>query len=68
MLARIMCLAVAGGAVLLAFNTREDRGKDLFTRRCSGCHALDLNKEGPPLRNVYGRKRRARPAFLIPMP
>ena len=61
--ARIMCLAVAGGAVLLAFNTQEERGKDLFMRRCSGCHALDLNKEGPPLRNVYGRKAASAPGF-----
>jgi cytochrome c len=63
MLARIMCLAVAGGVVLLAFNTREERGKDLFMRRCSGCHALDLNKEGPRLRNVYGRKAASAPGF-----
>ena len=63
MLARIMCLAVAAGAVLLAFNTQEERGKDLFLRRCSGCHALDLNKEGPRLRNVYGRKAASAPGF-----
>ena len=25
-------------------------------RRCSGCHAPDLNKEGPRLRGVYMRK------------
>jgi cytochrome c len=30
-------------------------GKALFEKRCTGCHALDLNKEGPRLRNVYGR-------------
>jgi cytochrome c len=30
-------------------------GKDLFARRCSGCHALDKEKEGPRLRGVYGR-------------
>jgi cytochrome c len=63
MLARIMCLAVAAGAVLLAFNTQEERGKDLFLRRCGGCHALDLNKEGPRLRNVYGRKAASVPGF-----
>jgi cytochrome c len=32
------------------------RGKDLFERRCGGCHSLDADKEGPRLRNVYGRK------------
>lgn len=30
-------------------------GKDLFLRRCSGCHAPDKDKEGPRLRGVYGR-------------
>jgi cytochrome c len=49
--------ALAGGAVVvLALGAAaEERGKDLFARRCSGCHALDLDKEGPRLRGVYGR-------------
>jgi cytochrome c len=63
MLTKILCSAVAGGAILLALTTQEERGKDLFMRRCSGCHALDLNKEGPPLRNVYGRKAASAPGF-----
>jgi cytochrome c len=33
-----------------------ERGKQLFEKRCTGCHALDQDKEGPRLRNVYGRK------------
>jgi cytochrome c len=41
---------------LLAFSTPEQTGKELFIRRCSGCHAPDLNKEGPSLRGIYGRK------------
>ena len=49
-------LILMAGAAALAFDTPEDRGKQLFERRCSGCHALDLNKEGPRLRGVYGRK------------
>ena len=32
-----------------------DRGKQLFEKRCTGCHSLDQDKEGPRLRNVYGR-------------
>jgi cytochrome c len=47
---------IAGATVLLALSTPEERGKDLFERRCSGCHARDLNREGPRLRGVYGRK------------
>ena len=30
-------------------------GKELFEKRCGGCHALDGDKEGPRLRGVYGR-------------
>ena len=32
------------------------RGKELFEKRCGGCHSLDKDKEGPRLGNVYGRK------------
>ncbi|MGA3130909.1 MAG: heme-binding domain-containing protein [Terracidiphilus sp.] len=32
------------------------RGDSVFTRRCTGCHAIDANREGPHLRGVYGRK------------
>jgi cytochrome c len=29
--------------------------KSLFEKRCSGCHALDADHEGPRLRGVFGR-------------
>lgn len=64
MLVKIACALVAGGAILLAVTNPEERGKDLFLRRCSGCHAPDLNKEGPRLRGVYGRKAASVPDFL----
>lgn len=38
-------------------------GKILFEKRCTGCHALDKNKEGPRLRDVYGRKAGVAPDF-----
>jgi cytochrome c len=50
-------------AVLLAVRTHAEDGKNLFERRCSGCHAADLDKEGPRLRGVYGRKAGASPGF-----
>ena len=31
------------------------RGKALFEKRCTGCHSLDQDKEGPHLRGVYMR-------------
>lgn len=33
-----------------------DRGRALFNRRCTGCHALDTDREGPHLRGVYLRR------------
>jgi cytochrome c len=33
-----------------------EKGKAAFQRRCTGCHALDRDKEGPRLGGVYGRK------------
>jgi cytochrome c len=30
-------------------------GKQIFQKRCTGCHALDSEKVGPRLRGVYGR-------------
>lgn len=31
------------------------RGKAVFEKRCTGCHALDRDREGPHLGGVYGR-------------
>jgi cytochrome c len=41
----------------------EDRGKQLFDKRCTGCHSLDRNKEGPRLQGVYGRQAGTAPNF-----
>ncbi len=49
--------------ILLALSTPEERGKEVFVRRCSGCHAADIDKEGPRLRGVYGRKSAGVPGF-----
>ena len=32
-----------------------DRGKMLFEKRCTGCHELTQNHEGPRLAGIYGR-------------
>jgi cytochrome c len=34
----------------------EVKGKDVFQRRCGGCHSPDRAMEGPRLRGVYCRK------------
>ena len=32
------------------------RGKAVFEKRCTGCHAMEVDREGPRLRGVFGRK------------
>jgi cytochrome c len=59
-------IGVAAGAfaLLLAGLTLSEVGraqspaseKELFEKRCGGCHSLDRDKEGPQLHGVYGRK------------
>jgi cytochrome c len=39
------------------------RGKEVFEKRCVGCHALDSEKEAPRLRGVYGRTSGSVPSF-----
>ena len=31
------------------------RGKDVYEKRCTGCHAMTQDREGPRLQGVYGR-------------
>ncbi len=52
---------VAGAAIAIAGD--PGRGRTAFEKRCSGCHALDTIKAGPPLRGVYGRKSGKNPRF-----
>jgi cytochrome c len=33
----------------------SSQGKEIFEKRCTGCHALDSDHEGPRLRGVFGR-------------
>jgi cytochrome c len=40
-----------------------EQGKQLFEKRCTGCHSLDRNKEGPRLGDVYGRQSGTSPGF-----
>jgi len=52
----LLLAPTVAGMVLLAWTPQDEHGKELFERRCSGCHAPNINKEGPRLRGVYGRK------------
>lgn len=39
-----------------AYADEASKGRDLFLRRCLGCHAFICNKEGPKLGGLIGRK------------
>ena len=59
----ISVLIALGGALLVTWISWGVRpllaetspGKQMFEKRCTGCHALDNEKTGPRLRGVYGR-------------
>ena len=40
-----------------------DQGRVLFEKRCTGCHALDRSKAGPPLRGVFGNAAGRNPQY-----
>ncbi len=64
---RLILPGLIAGALLLAFastdSTSAQKGKAVFERRCSGCHATDTNREGPRLRKAYGNKAASVPDF-----
>ena len=50
--------ALVASSVVLTSAAEAQSGQDgqaLFQKRCSGCHALDADHEGPRLRGVVGR-------------
>jgi cytochrome c len=59
--------ALAAFALYLAGSTLSGQqppaGKDLFAKRCGGCHALDRDKEGPRLGGVCGRSAASLDSF-----
>ena len=62
-------LVVAAGLAVSAASAAETgnaaRGKNLFSRTCQNCHstAIGVNKIGPSLRGVVGRKAGGVPDF-----
>ena len=70
---RKACIAAVASLLLLlalvvfpkisAAAEEADQGKQLFEKRCTGCHSLDRNKEGPKLGGVYGRPAGTAPGF-----
>lgn len=64
--ALLTAIFIAGALTLahsLATAQALSTGIELFNRRCGGCHALDRDKEGPRLGDVYGRVAGSVPSF-----
>jgi cytochrome c len=53
----VMAMLVAGPVLSTSGQAQvtEKHSRELFEKRCGGCHALDRDKEGPRLGGVYGR-------------
>ena len=45
-----------GSEAALAGSGDAVHGKAVFEKRCTGCHAMDADREGPRLAGVFGRK------------
>jgi cytochrome c len=52
----ILSKSAGGSEATLAGAGDAARGKSVFERRCTGCHAMDGDREGPRLAGVFGRK------------
>ena len=54
----VLIWSVALLAEFASSDTKADAvaGRAAFEKRCTGCHALDHDKEGPRLAGVVGRK------------
>jgi cytochrome c len=68
---RLLAAALmAAGAILITSTlpfagaaNDTSRGKELFEKRCSGCHSADRDMEGPRLGGVFGRPSGTVPSF-----
>jgi cytochrome c len=66
--ADVRALTMLGGnggesEAALAGDGDAARGKVVFEKRCTGCHAMDADREGPRLAGVFGRKAGSVPGF-----
>jgi cytochrome c len=48
--------SAGGSEAALAGEGDAAHGKLVFEKRCTGCHALEVDREGPRLAGVFGRK------------
>lgn len=50
----LLFVFATGSSVVYANDA--NKGRDLFLKKCIGCHAFACNKEGPSLGGLFGRK------------
>ena len=55
--------AEAGPSDQTALDGDPARGKEVYEKRCTGCHAITADREGPRLQSVYGRTSGTVPGF-----
>jgi cytochrome c len=55
--------SASGSEATLAWEGNAAQGKAVFEKRCTGCHAMDVDREGPRLSGVFGRKAGSVPGF-----
>jgi len=48
--------STGGSEAALAGDGDAVQGKAVFEKRCTGCHAMAVDREGPRLAGVYGRR------------
>jgi cytochrome c len=56
-------IGISAASLWPAEGDLTNRGRELYEKRCGGCHALDNAKVGPPLRSIFGRRAAADPSF-----
>ncbi len=54
--AKAAILLVCVGFVVALYADPVSHGKDVFDSKCAKCHTLDKDKEGPRLRDIFGRR------------
>jgi cytochrome c len=61
----LMALSHSSGGSEASLGGEGDpaHGKLVFEKRCTGCHAMDANRDAPKLTGVYGRKVGSAPGF-----
>ena len=56
-------IVLAAIVALAQSPTPAKQGRDMFEKRCTGCHDLDKIKVGPPLRHVFSHRSGEDPQF-----